>query len=95
MEWWGAVKNNMEVKKNTLMWVIIGVLFLSVLFLTFKLGSSGAGISDIGTTGKIDTTGWTTNEIMNYEMHGTIPARAGKISATTGASGGMVGAVKT
>ena len=28
---------------------------------------------------------------MNYEMHGTIPARAGKISATTGASGGMVG----
>ena len=70
------------------------IIFISTL-LTFKLGSSGAGISDIGTTGKIDTTGWTTNEIMNYEMHGTIPARAGKISATTGASGGMVGAVKT
>ena len=26
--------------------------------------------------GAIDTAGWTANEIMNYEMHGTIPARA-------------------
>ena len=78
----------MEVKKNTLMWIIIGVLFLAVLFLTYKV-SSLTGNAVAGESGKIDTTGLTENEIMNYEMHGTIPARAGK--STSAASTQMVG----
>ena len=49
-------------------------------------GNAVAGIS-----GKIDTTGWTANELMNYVMHGTIPARAGSSDSSTGSSGGMVG----
>ena len=78
--------------KNTLMWVVIGVLFLSVLFLTYK-ASSLTGNAVAGDSGKLDTSGWSENEKMNYEMHGTIPARLqGKVSASDASSGtGMVG----
>ena len=68
-----------------MMWAVIGILFLAVLFLTFKVATSGSE-----SNGKIDMTGWTANEVMNYEMHGTIPVRAqGKVSAPS--SSGMVG----
>ena len=85
------IEREPETKNKTLIWIMIGVLFLAAIFFAFKLGSSTVGTSDLGLSGKIDTTGWTTNEIMNYEMHGTIPPRAGKISATTQTPGGMVG----
>ena len=81
----------MDIKKSTLMWVVIGVLFLSVLFLTYKASSlTGKAIAD---SGKLDTTSWSANEKMNYEMHGTIPARLqGKVSPSSASSGaGMVG----
>ena len=72
------------------MWIIIGVLFLAVLFLTFK-ASSLTGNAVAGGSGKLDTTGWTENEKMNYEMHGTIPTRV-KASTSGASSGtGMVG----
>lgn len=79
-----------ETREKNWIWLVIGVIFGVIVFFAFLLGSSSAEVSDSGLSGKIDTTGWTTNEIMNYEMHGTIPARAGKIS-TTASSGGMVG----
>lgn len=69
-----------------MIWILIGVLFVAALFLTFKASTLTAG-----ETGKIDTSGWTENEIMNYEMHGVIPARAGTTGASTASSGGMVG----
>ena len=74
-------------EKNTWMLAAIGILFLAALFLTYKVSSiTGNTISnDI-----IDTTGWTANEIMNYEMHGTIPARA-RGSSSGGSGLGMVG----
>ena len=77
----------MEINKNTLMWIIIGVLFLAVLFLTYKVSSLTGNSVAVG-SGKLDTTGWTENEKMNYEMHGTIPAGV-KGSASSGS--GMVG----
>ncbi len=50
------------------------------------LAASGSGATG---TGQIDMTGWTANEKMNYEMHGTIPAR---VNAGGGSGGtGMVG----
>ena len=55
----------MKIKKKTLMWVVIGVLFLAVLYMTFKPANTVSA-----NTGEIDTTGWTANEKMNYEMHG-------------------------
>ena len=79
----------MEIKKNTLMWIVIGALFLSVLFLTYKTSNLN-GNAVAGDSGKLDTTGWTENEKMNYDMHGTIPARVGNSGASS-ASGGMVG----
>ena len=91
MVWSEGAKNNMEVKKtNTMLWIVIGVLFLSALFLTYK--ASAIGKTSV-TSNAIDTTGWTANEIMNYEMHGTIPARAqGKVGTASASSGtGMVG----
>lgn len=74
------------------MWIVIGILFIGVLFLTFKISTlTGNAVSSSG-NGKIDTTGWTDNEIMNYEMHGTIPARAqGKAGVSASAGSGMVG----
>ena len=80
--------------KKTFMWIIIGILFLAVLFLTFKVSSlTGNAVAGQTSTGKLDTTGWTENEIMNYEMHGTVPARAqGKVAPVSASSGaGMVG----
>ena len=82
----------MEVKKNTVMWIVIGVLFLSVLFLMYK-ASTISGNAIAGDSGKLDTSGWSENEKMNYDMHGTVPARLqGKVAASSASSGtGMVG----
>jgi len=33
----------MEIKKSTLMWIIIGVLLIATIFLTLKASSIGAG----------------------------------------------------
>ena len=78
-----------------MLWIVIGVLFLVALYLVFQAGSRGASVSTGSSlasgTESIDTTGWTENEIMNYEMHGTIPAQARTTSTPTGNSGGMVG----
>ena len=92
MEWSEDAKNNMEVKKNTMMWIVIGVLFLSVLFLMYK-ASTISGNAVAGDSGKLDTFGWSENEKMNYDMHGTVPARLqGKVAVSSASSGtGMVG----
>ncbi|MEK6886332.1 MAG: hypothetical protein AABW88_00720 [Nanoarchaeota archaeon] len=76
----------MEVK--TTGWIIIAVLLLSVIFTGFSRSSnpiSGNAVNN----GKLDTTGWTENEKMNYDMHGTIPARVKGSSQSSGS--GMVG----
>ena len=74
-----------------MIWILIGALFVVALYLVFQAGINGASVSTGSASGTIDTTGWTENEIMNYEMHGTIPARVGTTGASTGSSGGMVG----
>ena len=51
--------------KKIIMWAVIGVLFLVALYLVFQAGSSATN----STGSAIDTTGWTEDEIMNYEMH--------------------------
>ena len=35
----------MQIKKNTLLWVAIAVLFIAVLFVTFKAGTGGGIVS--------------------------------------------------
>ena len=79
----------MEAKKSILIWIVIGVLFLLVLFLTYKVSTSTGNV--VGDSGELDTSGWSENEKMNYEMHGTIPARLQGKVISSGSSGGMVG----
>lgn len=74
----------MEINNRTLIWVVIGILLLAVIYVTFFKGEA----TGIVTGDKIDTTGWTENEIMNYEMHGTIPARLGASTSGNGMVGG-------
>lgn len=74
--------------KKTILWIVIAVLAVVVLYITFFKGS---GTGQVVTSGKLDTTGWTENEIMNYEMHGTVPARIQQGSGSSSASSGMVG----
>ena len=82
--------NNRESKidnKTIILIAIIAVLAIVAIFMAFKLYYSTNPL-----TGKaIDTSGWTENEIMNYDMHGTIPARAQSRSSAPSSSGGMVG----
>ncbi|MBS3065898.1 hypothetical protein J4229_02520 [Candidatus Pacearchaeota archaeon] len=83
------VNSMVEIKKSTLLWIVIGILLITTIFLTIKASS-------IGTTGAattIDTTGWTADELMNYEMHGIVPARASASSSSSasGVSSQMVG----
>jgi len=87
VQWLGDVK--MEIKNSTLVWIGIAILFLVVIFLTYK-SSTGNAIAE---NGKLDTTGWSENEKMNYDMHGTVPARLqGKVSPASSSSGSqMVG----
>ena len=72
------------------MWMVISILFLTALFLTYEAASI-TGNATSTSVSVIDTTGWTANEIMNYEMHGTIPARAQGSSSSALRGAGMVG----
>ncbi len=73
---------------------VLGVLLLVVVAQSLQLNSLNAnlasqktaGLSAAG-TGVLDTSTWTANEKMNYEMHGTIPDRAkGSVSASAAAA---------
>jgi len=70
------------------LWAIIGILLVAVIYTVFLKASSTG--NSVNSNSQIDTSGWTENEIMNYEMHGTIPARLQGQVATTGGTG-MVG----
>jgi hypothetical protein len=75
-------------KQKIFLWAIIGILLIAVIYTVFfKISSTGNSVN----SGEIDTSDWTENEIMNYEMHGTIPVRLqGKIAASSTGTG-MVG----
>ena len=77
-------------EERTILWAIIGILFLVVSFFVFQAGATGNAVTSLSNEDKINTAGWTENEIMNYEMHGTIPARASGGTAAS-SSNGMVG----
>lgn len=79
---------SMEISKKTMLWIVIGVLLVAAIFLTFKVSSLNSGSSN---NGEIDTSGWTQNEIMNYQMHGVVPARVSEGSTQASSSSGMVG----
>ncbi|MEX2016929.1 MAG: hypothetical protein WD876_00450 [Candidatus Pacearchaeota archaeon] len=68
-------------KQKIVMWAIIGILLVAVLYTVFfKVQTTG---NFVNSGGKLDISGWTENEIMNYEMHGTIPSRFQSTGAVT------------
>jgi len=78
---------------NNVLWAVIGALVAVVLF-TSPLGSLLRGNQATGgaiSTGAIDMSDWTENEKMNYDMHGTIPARAQGSGSSALSGSGMVG----
>ena len=61
--------------------LILGVLLIGLVIFgvvqAFQISSIKKGISGVtgSATKQIDTSGWSENERMNYEMHGTVPAK--------------------
>ena len=45
-------KSIMQIRKKTLMWIVIGILFLAVLFLTFKVSGDTSGVQATGQVAK-------------------------------------------
>ena len=88
-------------KKITIIVVLLSAILIVSFIQAFQLMNIKAKISAIGlvtggggsaaASGKLDTTGWTENEKMNYEMHGTIPARIGQSSGSGSSASTMVG----
>ncbi len=68
-------------ERDTIMWVVIVVLAIAVVYLTVQVQKVGSGAQQIGSAGSslsggaIDMSGWTETEKMEYEHHGTLPAR--------------------
>ena len=54
-------KNKFKMEKKTLLWVVIGVMFLAVLFLTFKVS---------GNAGAAQTTGQVAKSVVSSGMVG-------------------------
>ena len=38
-------KSMVEIKKNTMLWIVIGILVIATIFLTFKVSSIGTGVA--------------------------------------------------
>jgi len=66
--------------------VFAGVQAVQIADIKAKVTSGAVTTS----SGNLDTSGWTADEKMNYEMHGVIPARASG-SAPKPAQSAMVG----
>lgn len=79
----------------TFVLLAIAISFIGIqayqLNLHKNLMTGNAIVNSGSNSGAIDMTGWTENEIMNYEMHGTIPAKAQARGAAPASSTGMVG----
>jgi len=82
-------------EKNVIVTILLVALIILSIIQVIQLISIKSGVASntitgnvAASSGAIDTTGWTENEKMNYEMHGTIPARIGQGSSS---SSGMVG----
>ncbi len=78
--------------KISLVTALIGLVLVVTVVQAVQLSNLEENVTGlaVGSTGELDMSGWTADEKMNYEMHGTIPARASKRSSST-AGVGMVG----
>ena len=74
--------NNKIILYGVVIFILIILAIGTFANTKFRAGSS-TGNAVAGSSGKLDTTGWTDNEKMNYEMHGTVPSRLqGEVTAS-------------
>jgi len=70
----------------------LSVAVLAIVLIQFfqisEFKNQLASVGNTATGGAIDTSGWTANEKMNYEMHGIIPSR---VKGASSAGVNMVG----
>lgn len=84
--------------KEYILMGLVGLVLVLTIVQSFQINSLSentnknaiTGNAVKTTSGALDTSGWNENEIMNYEMHGTIPTRL-QGSGQTSPSSGMVG----
>ncbi len=78
--------------KNYLLVGMLALVLAIVVIQSFQISAVKGQLTGniIASGGAIDTSGWTDDELMNYEMHGIIPARV-KGSAASSAAPQMVG----
>ncbi len=78
--------------KNYLVIGMLAVVLAIVVIQSFQISAVKDQLTGdiIASGGSIDTSGWTDDELMNYEMHGIIPARV-KGRAASSAAPQMVG----
>jgi len=69
----------MDKQVLTLILLVVVVSFLGIQVYqisSIKNSITGNVIASVAGSGGIDMSGWSENEKMNYEMHGTVPVRA-------------------
>ncbi|MBI1936476.1 hypothetical protein HYS31_08670 [Candidatus Woesearchaeota archaeon] len=79
--------------KNIVLAVMVAVVLLLSIVQSFQINSmkgqiSANAVKSASGTGGIDMTGWTEDEKMMYEHHGTLPARLGSSNPSSGMVGG-------
>jgi len=92
-EWWEDVDMNIKTIAVAIFLGVVVVLsvvqMLQLNDIKNRISTTGMATANSG-SGAIDTSGWTENEKMNYDMHGIIPARFQR-GSPSGAGAGMVG----
>ncbi|MBI4439704.1 hypothetical protein HY638_01920 [Candidatus Woesearchaeota archaeon] len=72
---------------------VVALVLVTTIVQSFQISALkdkvGSNAVTGAATGAVDTSGWTDNEKMMYEHHGTLPARLSGGNAQS--SGGMVG----
>jgi len=81
---------NTQIVTLTLLVIVVAFVGIQTYQISdLKNSITGNAVSLVaGSSNALDTTGWTENEKMNYEMHGTIPSRG---ASSNPSSSGMVG----
>ena len=81
--------------KEYLMLGMVAVILALAIMQSFQIKAIKAGqnapVISGAATGSVDMTGWTADEKMMYEHHGTLPARVQGGSAPAASGSGMVG----
>ena len=76
--------------KEYIIFGMVALVLVLVVIQSFQINGLKES-NQITSTGKIDMSGWTENEKMMYEHHGTLPAKLQGAGSAIPKSAGMVG----